>query len=663
MSNFKKYLATAFTCFLLTLTSGLFIPTLAWNSNVVNGQEILSRDLANGGTSRSDQWPAEVVIDSISGNGVGISTGPQRPTQAAPGQTFSYRRRLHIRAGSSNGANLRFVTQSGSLSNYLASAGRHPSRSSEYYFPCGASNRFVIGWRSGGRGGCDPVSFSPNRATRIGPAANTSPPPYLAEADLGKQENNDLWVARINLRHYCSAIADTGNQWGVSLSEQAWSEEEVEAVCQQAVETCEASGDQSCFVAHRGDWRRHNPKYQFRNIDLLLQCEQGREYHRKVSDLEVVEGWQQLEQEALTDRASACVLYMYYFDEVLITPVTDQRTLIYTDSSEAGFVINDVLGAVEITVTSPSDTDLQKVQLRPGERYVATYESGTVEIETIPPEDRLEIADAPTVRSFLDENQWDDSAKADIAAYNTDFRENFLPEPPAIKVEQQTIAGVSVVVAEIDLENPDTILTVSHEDNVRRAGGLLPFARQNNAALVLSGTFEDANDSNWTTISEGRFLEGQQSRNWSNYTVLGLRRGNQPEMLARRNQPEWDAYWFALTGHPRLVSNGVPGVTEVAPGSTLDINGDRGRAAIGFSRSPNKLYHVITNTGIPLSKMAEVMKEVGCDEAMNLEGGGGYFIVHRNQVYGPGEVRAPVIIVNDAESPPAEAVRQSFQTF
>lgn len=663
MNKYRKHLIIASLCCVWILISGLVIPALAWHPDPWHSPEISHQYIANGGTSRRANWPAALIIDAISGDGVGISERAQPPVRASRGGTISYNRRLHIRAGTANGANLRFLTRSGAVPDYLASAGRHPRRSSEYYFPCGATHRFVIGWTSGNRSGCDPVSFRPDRGTMVGPAANTQLPSFLAESVTSEQEKNDRWVARVNLRHYCSAISDTGDQWGVNLSERSWSEEEVATVCQQAIETCEARGDQKCFIANQGDWRRYHPKLLFRNVDLLLQCEQNKEYHSKVSDLAVIEGWKQLESEALAEQASACVLYMYYFDEALITTVTDQKTLIYTDSSETGFVINDILGSVEITVTSPSDTGLQKVPLQPGMRYVADYQSEAVELEPIPPEDRLEIASSPTMRSFLDEQQWDESVQDDIEAYNRDFREEFLPKPPAIKIEQRTVAGISVVVAEIDLDNPDTIFTVSREEDVRGAGGLVPFARRNNAVLVLSGTFEDPDKTNWTTISEGRFLEGQQSINWSNYTVLGLRRGNQPEMLARRNQPQWDAYWFALTGHPRLVTNGVPGVTEVASGSRLNINAPAGRAAIGFSRSPNKLYHVITNTPASLPKMAEVMKAVGCDEAMNLEGGGGYFIVHNNQVYGPGEVRSPVVVVNDAENPPAEAIRQAWKMF
>lgn len=663
MNRYRKHMIIASLCCFLVLISGFVVPALAWRLNHWQSSGITYQYTARGDTARHANRPKELIIDALSGNGVSIREGVDPLVRASRGETVGYNRSLFVPAGTENGANLRFLTNSDEETDYLASAGRHPSSSSEYYFPCGASARFVIGWTAGDRSGCDIVSFSPSGATVIGPAGSNQLPLFLAESVTSKQGKNDRRAARTTLRHYCSAIADTGDQWGVSLSKDTWSEEEVAATCQQAIETCEAKGNQECFIAHRGDWRKSHPFVQFRNVDLLLQCDQNREYHSKVSGSAVIEGWEQLESEALAEQASACVLYMYHFDEVLIRPATEQEILIYTDSSETGFEINAILGSVEITVTSPSDTSLRKELLQPGMRYVADYQSETVILEPILPEDRLEIASSPTMISFLDEERWDESVRDDIEAYSRAFREEFLPKPPAISLEQRTVAGISVVVAEIDLDNPDTIFTVSREEDVRNAGGLVPFARRSNAALVLSGTFEDPNNSNWTTISEGSFLEGEQSRDWSTYTVLGLGRDNQPEMLARRNQPQWDAYWFALTGHPRLVNNGVPGVTEVALGSSINIDGPAGRAAIGFSRSPNKLYHVITNTSISLSKMAEVMKAVGCDEAMNLEGGGGYFIVHNEQVYVPGEVRSPVVVVNDAENPPAEATQQAWKMF
>jgi hypothetical protein len=245
------------------------------------------------------------------------------------------------------------------------------------------------------------------------------------------------------------------------------------------------------------------------------------------------------------------------------------------------------------------------------------------------------------------------------------LQDQFLPQPPAIKVGRQTVSGVSVVVAEVDLSNPSIIVTSAQESEVSASGGLSRFATSRNAALVLSGTFGRAGavEDNWSVVSEGRFIQGESSRNWSNYTVLGIKQNNEPEMLPRSGVQNWGEYWFALTGHPRLVNGGVADVTEVARGSSLPINEPLGRAAIGFSRGNRKLYHVITNEGVSLPKMAEIMRAIGCDDAMNLEGGGGYFIVHEGQVYGPGEVRSPVIVINDAEHPTTPQRQEAWNSF
>ena len=54
-----------------------------------------------------------------------------------------------------------------------------------------------------------------------------------------------------------------------------------------------------------------------------------------------------------------------------------------------------------------------------------------------------------------------------------------------------------------------------------------------------------------------------------------------------------------------------------------DIYGStRPRTALGFNSESGKMYLVVVTSGITLTGMARVMKGLGCDYAMNLDGGG-----------------------------------------
>ncbi|NEO33766.1 MAG: hypothetical protein F6K36_25765 [Symploca sp. SIO3C6] len=256
-------------------------------------------------------------------------------------------------------------------------------------------------------------------------------------------------------------------------------------------------------------------------------------------------------------------------------------------------------------------------------------------------------------------------------AYVWTFSDHYIPcnkNPSAVQVERTTVDGVNIWKTEIDLNNPNTIVTLVKTADVEQAGGFTQFAKNSKAALIASGTFSE--DTNWTMISEGNTIQGEDTKNWSTGTVFGLKTGNQAEMFARPDVPEWNEYWFALTGHPRLVSGGNPGITEVVSAPDEDfIKGDQYRAAIGFSSKEKKLYHIVTNDPIPLNRLAKIMHLIGCDQAMNLEGGGGMVLACKGdspECNGTplvsGEVRSPLIVVYDAQHRD-ERITQAWELF
>ncbi len=106
---------------------------------------------------------------------------------------------------------------------------------------------------------------------------------------------------------------------------------------------------------------------------------------------------------------------------------------------------------------------------------------------------------------------------------------------------------------------------------------------------------------------------------------------------------------MGLAGGPNLVSNGQINVTynqEVFfGGSGLDGGSNRARSAIGFT-ADNKVIMLIAETGamLPggnfvfssgatLNQMAQFMIDLGCVEAMNLDGGGSSTMAIRNTLY------------------------------
>jgi Phosphodiester glycosidase len=136
--------------------------------------------------------------------------------------------------------------------------------------------------------------------------------------------------------------------------------------------------------------------------------------------------------------------------------------------------------------------------------------------------------------------------------------------------------------------------------------------------------------------------------------TLGLKSGNEPEINARAKS-QWDEYWFALTGNHWLLGKGS-NITKLPKDSNV-------RATIGFSCNPKKLYHVITLKNVSFAKLSNIMKAIGCDEAINLEGGDGRILAQNGKLKVPGELRSPLIVVYDAEHPAPKKTREAFASF
>lgn len=94
---------------------------------------------------------------------------------------------------------------------------------------------------------------------------------------------------------------------------------------------------------------------------------------------------------------------------------------------------------------------------------------------------------------------------------------------------------------------------------------------------------------------------------------------------------------FALSATPRLVRHGKAGHEAYIEGSRSRrfINGHLGRTAIGYNQAKDIFYLVTIDhpnssagkKGASLGELAQIMKQIGCYDAMNLDGGGSSIMV------------------------------------
>jgi exopolysaccharide biosynthesis protein len=113
--------------------------------------------------------------------------------------------------------------------------------------------------------------------------------------------------------------------------------------------------------------------------------------------------------------------------------------------------------------------------------------------------------------------------------------------------------------------------------------------------------------------------------------------GDTLEFLFETNIFPDKKFVYACAATPRLVRAGVAAQEANREGSRSRrfINGQLGRTSIGYNMSKNKFYLVtidhanssIGKKGASLGELAQVMKQIGCYDAMNLDGGGSSVMV------------------------------------
>lgn len=247
-----------------------------------------------------------------------------------------------------------------------------------------------------------------------------------------------------------------------------------------------------------------------------------------------------------------------------------------------------------------------------------------------------------------------------------------------VRFEKTKIAGIPLYKTVIDLNDPETFVTVGLANNAKEANsnyvthGDETFdsfvKRYHHFAMLANGTFFSKDDEKrvmGNLVSDGEFRKYSQ---WENYgTTLGLRADNEPEMITARmeGQPPWQEYWFSITCGPRLLQNGEVSIHAAEEGfrdsHVLTIGP---RSALGFNRKKKLLIHATFLYGLSLAQEAKLMKELGCDEAMNLDGGASRALAHDGSVVMPAQrPLTNVLVVYDTKNPAPPNIVASWERF
>lgn len=262
-----------------------------------------------------------------------------------------------------------------------------------------------------------------------------------------------------------------------------------------------------------------------------------------------------------------------------------------------------------------------------------------------------------------------------------------LPSPPKIpkvvrhgkpvQFIKKTVLHVPLYETIIDLTDPETYISVGLANNASRANDATQthgdetfesLVKKVHGSVVMNGTFFSKDDQKrvmGNLVSGGKFLKYSR---WENFgTTLGLTMHNRPVMITARVEeiPNWNEHWFSLTCGPRLLKDGAVWIHPETEGfSDSHVLGIGPRCAIGFNSARNKLILCTFMNGLSLPEEARLMKELGCSDAMNLDGGASRSLAYNSEVVVPaGRALTNVLIVYDAKNKAPRALIDSWEQF
>ena len=114
--------------------------------------------------------------------------------------------------------------------------------------------------------------------------------------------------------------------------------------------------------------------------------------------------------------------------------------------------------------------------------------------------------------------------------------------------------------------------------------------------------------------------------------------------------PNWDGVKHIISGGPYLIKNGEIYI-DVAEQKLNAITGRNPRTAIGITADKNLVLVTVdgreeSSVGMTLTELANFMKEIGCVDAMNLDGGGSSVMYVAGNIVNSPSIKGGIAISN-----------------
>ena len=250
--------------------------------------------------------------------------------------------------------------------------------------------------------------------------------------------------------------------------------------------------------------------------------------------------------------------------------------------------------------------------------------------------DLSDSATAPQSSTSASESAEEEST---TAPYTASAFANDVSENTSVEVTEITVNDTQVYIADISLSDPSQLMTAVAEDTFGRnvTDKTSEIAEDNSALIAINGDYYGFRDSGY--VMRNGYLYRSTARSGSGNEDLVIYGDGTMDII---DESEVTAEELAAQGAVQIFSFG-PGLVEdgeIAVDANTEVDQSKSsnpRTAIGMIE-PGHYVMVVSDgrtsesEGLTLYELAQVMQELGCTEAYNLDGGGSSTMYYNGEV-------------------------------
>jgi len=193
--------------------------------------------------------------------------------------------------------------------------------------------------------------------------------------------------------------------------------------------------------------------------------------------------------------------------------------------------------------------------------------------------------------------------------------------PSAPVLESRSVGGVPVTVITVPLDAPGTRVGVIVADGFPgKDQEFSSLVRKHKPHVAINGAYfsKDSKLPIGDLVNEGRLLHSGRMGTALTFDAMG-----KPDILrvVRHRTMRWEGFRTVIACGPALVLDGEVDVDHAAEGfRDPHVTGSAQRMAIGYTET-GKLIIAHIRKAVTFEQEADVMRNLGCFEAMNLDAG------------------------------------------